>query len=50
MVAQLLELDNSGIHVEQYLTKYVPKDILKQKVINAKIQLEQRNNIKDKMI
>ena len=51
-MAQLLELDNSGIHVAQYLTEYVPKEILEQKFIhsieNAKIQLEQRKNIKDK--
>lgn len=51
MMAQLLELDNSGIHVAQYLTKYVPKEILEQKLINsienAKIQLEQRKNIYD---
>ena len=52
MVAQLLELDNSGIHVAQYLTEYVPREILKQKfkdsIENAKIQLEQRNRIEDK--
>ena len=51
MMAQLLELDNSGIHVAQYLTEYVPKEILEQKLINsienAKIQLEQRKNIDD---
>ena len=49
MMAQLLELDNSGIHVAQYLTEYVPKEILEQKLINsienAKIQLEQRKNV-----
>jgi len=48
MIAELLELDNSGIHVAQYLTEYVPKEILQQKFINsienAKIQLEQRKN------
>jgi len=48
MVAELLGLDNSGIHVAQYLTEYVPKEILQQKFINsienAKIQLEQRKN------
>ena len=52
MVAQLLELDNSGIHVAQYLTEYVPKEILEQKFMdsieNAKIQLEQRKSIEDK--
>ena len=51
MVAELLELDNSGIHVAQYLTEYVPKEILQQKFINsienAKMQLEQRKNIED---
>ena len=44
-----MELDNSGIHVAQYLTKYVPKEILQQKFIdsieNAKIQLEQRKKL-----
>lgn len=49
MMAELLELDNSGIHVAQYLTEYVPKEILEQKFIDsiekAKIQLEQRKNI-----
>lgn len=51
MMAELLELDNSGIHVAQYLTKYVSKDILQQKFIDsiekAKKQLEQRKNIED---
>ena len=51
MVAELLGLDNSGIHVAQYLTKYVPKEIIQQKIIDsiekAKIQLEQRHNIRD---
>jgi len=28
MIAELLELDNSGIHVAQYLTEFVPKEIL----------------------
>lgn len=46
MMAQLLELDNSGIHVAQYLTEYVQKEILEQKLADsiekAKIQLEQR--------
>ena len=49
MVAQLLELGNSGIHVAQYLTEYVPKEILEQKFMNsienAKIQLQQRKNV-----
>ena len=38
--------ENSGIHVAQYLTKYVPKEVLEEKFLasikNAKIQLEQR--------
>jgi hypothetical protein len=48
-LAELMELDNSGIHVAQYLTKYVPKELLQQKFIdsiaNAKIQLEQREKL-----
>lgn len=48
MVAELLELGNSGIHVAQYLTKYVPKEVLQKKFIDsiekARIQLEQRKN------
>ncbi len=52
MLTELLELDNSGIHVAQYLTKYVSKEIWNQKFINiiekAKIQLEQRKNDGDK--
>ena len=52
MVAKLLELDISGIHVAQYLTEYVPKEILEQKFMDSiekvKIQLEQRNNIRKK--
>ena len=52
MMAQLLELDNSGIHVAQYLTKYVPQKILEQKIMssieNAKIQLEQRKKVERK--
>jgi len=47
-MSELLELDKSGIHVAQYLTKYVPKEILEQKFIDsierAKIQLEQRKS------
>ena len=49
MMTELLELDNSGIHVAQYLTEYVPKGLLEEKFLssikNAKIQLEQRKNI-----
>lgn len=48
MMAQLLELDKSGIHVAQYLTEYIPKEILEQKLLDsiekAKMQLEQRKN------
>ena len=48
-IAELMELDNSGIHVAQYLTEYVPKELLQQKFIdsieNAKIQLEQREKL-----
>ena len=44
-----MELDSSGIHVAQYLTEYVPKELLQQKFIdsieNAKIQLEQRKKL-----
>ena len=51
MMAQLLELDKSGIHVAQYLTEYIPKEMLEQKlrnsIQNAKIQLEQRKNKED---
>ncbi|MFR2571776.1 MAG: PDDEXK nuclease domain-containing protein [Clostridia bacterium] len=51
-MAELLELDNSGIHVAQYLTNYVPKELLKEKFLssikNAKIQLEQRNKKEEK--
>jgi len=49
MMTELLELDNSGIHVAQYLTEYVPKEQLEQKLLDSiekvKIQLEQRNNL-----
>lgn len=47
-MTELLELDNSGIHVAQYFTKYVSKELLEEKFLNsikkAKIQLEQRKN------
>lgn len=50
MITELLQLDNSEIHVAQYVTKYVEKEILEQKLINsiknAKTQLEQRKNDK----
>ena len=46
MMTELLELSNSRIHVAQYLTNYVPKELLEEKFLssirNAKIQLEQR--------
>ena len=48
---ELLELGESGIHVAQYLTKYVPKEILEQKLIDsieaAKMQIEQRKKLND---
>lgn len=54
MVAELLELDNSGIHVAQYLTEYVPKEILQQKFMDsiqkAKTQLEQRKSNNHKKV
>ena len=50
-MTELLELDNSGIHVAQYLTNYVPKELLEEKFLssikNAKIQLEQRDKDKE---
>ncbi len=52
MMTELLELDTSGIHVAQYLTNYVPKELLQEKFLssikNAKIQLEQRNKSEEK--
>jgi len=43
---ELMELDQSGIHVAQYLTKMPPKKVLEEKLAmaieNAKKQLEQR--------
>ena len=46
---KLLELGESGIHVAQYLTKYVSKETLEQKLIDsieaAKIQMEQRKKL-----
>ena len=52
MMTELLELGNSGIHVAQYLTNYVPKALLEEKVLssirNAKIQLEQRGKSEEK--
>ena len=51
-IAELMELDNSGIHIAQYLTEYVPKELLQQKFMNsienAKIQLQQREKLKEK--
>lgn len=47
MISELMELDDSGIHVAQYITKYVSKELLEEKALesikNAKIQMEQRN-------
>ena len=52
MMTELLELSNSGIHVAQYLTNYVPKELLEEKFLssirNAKIQLEQRCKSEEK--
>ena len=43
---ELLELDNSGIHVAQYLTYMPPKEVLEEKlhkaIQRARLQLEQR--------
>ena len=51
-IAELLELGNSGIHVAQYFTHYVPKGLLEEKFLscikNAKIQLEQRNKYEER--
>lgn len=45
-MTELLELSSSGIHVAEYVTKYVPKKLLEEKLVssikNAKIMLEQR--------
>ncbi len=52
MMTELLGLGNSGIHVAQYITNYVPKELLEEKFLssirNAKIQLEQRCNNEEK--
>ena len=49
MIAELLELDNSGIHLAQYLTEYVPKEIIEKKFLDsiekAKKQLEERKKL-----
>ena len=49
MIAELLELDNSGIHLAQYLTEYVPKEIIEKKFLDsiekAKKQLEEREEL-----
>lgn len=46
MMTELLGLDNSNIHVAEYLTKYVPTKMLEQKLRDsikiAKSQIEQR--------
>jgi len=47
-IVELMELDNTGIHVAQYLTELPPKDILEKKLhdaINrARLMLEQRED------
>lgn len=47
MISELMELDASGIHVAQYITKYVSKELLEEKALtsikNARIYMEQRN-------
>ncbi|KOA19524.1 hypothetical protein CLHOM_21350 [Clostridium homopropionicum DSM 5847] len=44
---ELLELDNSGIHVAQYITQMPPKEVFEEKlhkaIQRAKLQLEQRD-------
>lgn len=51
MMTELLGLDNSNIHVAEYLTKYVPTKILEQKLLDsikiAKAQMEQRKRFKN---
>lgn len=46
-MAELLELSTSGIHVAEYITKFIPKTLIEEKLINsiknAKIMLDQRN-------
>ena len=46
-MTELLELNNRGIHVAQYLTNYVSKELIEEKFLasikNAQIHLEQRN-------
>lgn len=46
-MAELLELNSSGIHLAEYITKIIPKQIIEEKLIesikNARIMLEQRN-------
>lgn len=46
-MAELLELSDAGIHVVEYITKLIPKNIIEEKLIssikNAKIMLDQRN-------
>lgn len=51
MMTELLGLDNSNIHVAEYLTKYVPTKMLEQKLLDsikiAKAQMEQRKRFKN---
>lgn len=48
---ELLELDNSGIHVAQYLTHMPPKEVFEEKlhkaIQRARLQLEQRGQSTD---
>ncbi|EYE89538.1 hypothetical protein Q428_01745 [Fervidicella metallireducens AeB] len=48
---ELLELDNSGIHVAQYLTQMPPKEVFEEKlhkaIQRARLQLEQRGQNSD---
>mgnify|MGYP006065529533 CR=1 FL=1 len=49
MMTELLGLDNSNIHVAEYLTKFVPTKMLEQKLLDsikiAKAQIEQRKEL-----
>ena len=46
-MAEILELSGTGIHVAEYITKFIPKNLIEEKLIssikNARIILEQRN-------
>ena len=51
MMTELLGLNNSNIHVAEYLTKYVSTKMLEQKLLDsikiAKAQMEQRKRFKN---